>query len=131
MQNRFPRYTFPMSPDRTASIKQYAPDGSHAQEWMNRLHELRPSIFLSKSWGTRQVTVQTTPTLVIANDRPHIYIVANIAATDIFLGNSEASLANGFPLTQDERLVFAMGENVRLFGIASAPVVLYILDMGI
>lgn len=87
---------------------------------------------LGKTFNTRQVTVGTTALRIIQNLRPMAYAIANDdATTSILIGNGTVALGNGWPISAEQRLVFAMAENTELFAIASAPVTAFILEMGI
>ncbi len=100
---------------------------------MYRFRNVTPFISLSKTFSTRQFTVTIVGQRVIQTLRPRMYMIQNLSATDIFFGGNDGiTVANGFPLPSEERLIFGMTENTELWAIVSTgTVVMYILEMGI
>ena len=100
---------------------------------MYRYRTITPFISLSKTFRTRQVTVTSTASIAINTLRPMLYMIQNLDSVEtIFIGNDGVTISSGYPIAAEERLIFSMTENSRLYAITdTVSLTLYILEMGI
>lgn len=110
----------------------YAKKPGPPADEMFRYRSVIPFFALTKTFNTRQVSVDSTPRRVIQTLRPMVYAIANTDPNDsIFFGNRHVTLQNGFPLIAQEVRIFGMAENSELWAVSTNPMTLYILEMGV
>lgn len=101
-------------------------------EEMFRYKHVSPDVVFGRTIFTSQVAVGTTATLIAKALRPQVFLLVNANENaNFFIGNSEVTVSSGFPILANNPLVFALLENVELYAVASAPIVAYVLEMGI
>ena len=93
----------------------------------------QPSVVFGKSVITLKVTIGTTPTVLVDNNRgPNAYAMLIInAATPIYIGGQGVTIASGFPVDASQLFTFGMLENTKLWAVAETDLDVYILDMGL
>jgi hypothetical protein len=68
--------------------------------------------------GNDQITVGVTATAIITDDYDgqHV-IIKNGTDTVCYLGDSDVSISNGFPLGEDEKIELFLGPGEEIYGI--------------
>ena len=101
-------------------------------EEMFRYKHVSPAVVFGRTIFTSQIAVGTTATLIAEALRPQVFMLVNAnTSLNFFIGNSDVTVLSGFPILANNPLVFALLENTKLYAVASAPIVAYVLEMGI
>ena len=70
-----------------------------------------------------QVTVTTTPTLLVAADPHDQTVIVRAGSSDVYVGNASVSTTNGFLLEHKTIVTFPLGAYEALYGICASGTV--------
>ena len=70
-----------------------------------------------------QVTVSTTPTLLVAADPHDQTVIIRAGSSDVYIGNAGVTTSNGFLLEHKSVVTFPLGAYEALYGVCASGTV--------
>lgn len=107
------------------------------REKMLRYRNIYPELVIGSSFMARRIDlVANVPQLILDVERPKSFALVNVNipnAEMIFIGpNENVSPQSGFPLSPAHGpLIFGVGENTKVWAMATDTMAIFILDMGL
>lgn len=64
-----------------------------------------------------QVTISTTATYIVGNDPDGVTVVLLAGSEDVYIGDENVTIENGFELAQSEKVTLTLGPLEAIYGI--------------
>jgi hypothetical protein len=74
--------------------------------------------------ANKQVTVTTTPTLLVAADPHDQTVIIRAGSSDVYIGNAGVTISNGFLMEHKSVVTFPLGAYEALYGVCASGTVL-------